>query len=140
MHRRDMCIKALLEYLKGSNHWREKGLDGSLSVIRILEKHCCGCQMDASTSRQVLLLGFSKHDNRYLSSLKAKNTFTSCVRISTTQKLIYSMANYIINKPTGCTFCMYLLYNFCANLHALKDHFVHHQEFMIAPCRTLTDK
>jgi hypothetical protein len=28
-------------------------------------------------------------------------------------------------------FCMYLLYNFCTNLHVSNDHFVHHQEFMI---------
>ena len=39
-------------------------------------------------------------------------------------------ANYI-NKPTRCTFCMYLFYNFCTILHVSNDHFVHHQEFMI---------
>ena len=50
MYGRDVCIRALLDYLKGRNHWGEKGLDGSLSVIRILEKHCCGCEQDASGS------------------------------------------------------------------------------------------
>ena len=40
------------------------------------------------------------------------------------------VTNYI-NKPTRCTFCMYLFYNFCTTLHVSKDHFVHHQEFMI---------
>ena len=38
--------------------------------------------------------------------------------------------NYI-NKPTRCTFCMYLFYNFCTTLHVSNDHFVHHQNFMI---------
>ena len=36
-----------------------------------------------------------------------------------------------INKPKRCTFCMYLFYNFCTTLYVSKDHFVHHQEFMI---------
>ena len=40
------------------------------------------------------------------------------------------VTNYI-NKPTRCTFCMYLFYNFCTTLHVSKDHFIHHQEFMI---------
>ena len=39
--------------------------------------------------------------------------------------------SYYINKPTRCTFCMYLLYNFCTTLRVSSDHFVHHQEFMI---------
>ena len=40
------------------------------------------------------------------------------------------ITNYI-NKPTICTFCMYLFYNFCTTLHVWNDHFLHHQEFMI---------
>ena len=38
---------------------------------------------------------------------------------------------YYINKPTRCTFCMYLFYNFCTTLHVSNDHFFHHQKFMI---------
>ena len=38
---------------------------------------------------------------------------------------------FYINKPTRCTFCMCLFYNFCTTLHVSNDHSVHHQEFMI---------
>ena len=40
------------------------------------------------------------------------------------------VTNYV-NKPTRCNFCMYLFYNFCKTLRVSKDHFVHHQGFMI---------
>ena len=40
------------------------------------------------------------------------------------------VTNYI-NKPTTCTFCVYLFHNFCANLHISNGYFFHHQEFMI---------
>ena len=40
------------------------------------------------------------------------------------------VTNYI-NKPTRCTFCMYLFYNLSTTLHVSNDYFVHHQEFMI---------
>ena len=46
------------------------------------------------------------------------------------------VTNYI-NIPTRCTFCMYLFYNLCTNLHVLNDHFVHHQQFMIYFIRSL---
>ena len=35
-----------------------------------------------------------------------------------------------INKPTSCTFCMYLFYNLFVTLRASNDHFVHYQEFI----------
>ena len=35
-----------------------------------------------------------------------------------------------INKPTRCTFCMYLFYNLCTTLHVSNYHFVHHQDFI----------
>ena len=35
-----------------------------------------------------------------------------------------------INKPTRCTFCMYLFYNPFATLHVSKDYFFHHQKFI----------
>ena len=34
------------------------------------------------------------------------------------------------NKPTRCTFCMYLFYNLLVTLHVSKDYFVHHQVFI----------
>ena len=41
------------------------------------------------------------------------------------------VTNYI-NKPTRCTFCMYLFYNvFYTTLHVPNNHSFHHQEFMI---------
>ena len=36
-----------------------------------------------------------------------------------------------INKRTRCTFCMYSFYNLYTTLPVSKDHFVHHQQFMI---------
>ena len=40
------------------------------------------------------------------------------------------VTNYV-NKPTRCTFSMYLFYNLYAILHDSNDHVVHHQEFTI---------
>ena len=40
------------------------------------------------------------------------------------------ITNYV-NKPTSCTFCMYLFCNFWRTLRVSNDHSVHHQEFMI---------
>ena len=40
------------------------------------------------------------------------------------------IVNNYINKPTRCTFCMYLFYNFCTTLHVSNDHFVLHPEFI----------
>ena len=40
------------------------------------------------------------------------------------------VTNYV-NKPTRWTFCTYLFYNLCKNLHVSNDHFVQHQEFVI---------
>ena len=40
------------------------------------------------------------------------------------------VTNYI-NKPTRCTFCMYLFYNLCTTLHVSNGNFFHHQEFII---------
>ena len=40
------------------------------------------------------------------------------------------VTNYT-NKPTRCTFCMYLFYNLYTTPHVSNDHFVLHQEFMV---------
>ena len=38
--------------------------------------------------------------------------------------------NQLLNKPTRCTFCMYLFYNLFVTLHVSNDYFVHLQEFI----------
>ena len=35
-----------------------------------------------------------------------------------------------INKPTRCTFCMYLFYSLFEKLRVSNDHFDHHNEFI----------
>ena len=55
--------------------------------------------------------------------------FRLCIR-SLTLHVPFIVTIYI-NKPTRCTFCMYLFYNFCTTLHVSNDHFVNHQAFMI---------
>ena len=35
-----------------------------------------------------------------------------------------------INKPTRCTFCIYLFYNLYTTLHVSNDHFIHHQKLI----------
>ena len=45
---------------------------------------------------------------------------------------------YYINKPTRRTFCMYLFYNFCTNLHVSNDHFVLlYSAAQYKPCKAL---
>jgi hypothetical protein len=38
------------------------------------------------------------------------------------------------NKPTSCTFCMYLFYNLCTTLHVSNDYFVHHNLLYLQLC------
>ena len=59
-----------------------------------------------STDREALFLGLD-------CAIMASTTFLALYvpRIVT---------NYI-NKPTRCTFCMYLFYNFCTTLHVSND-------------------
>ena len=45
--------------------------------------------------------------------------------------IVYTVHRNQLRKQTNKMHFMYLFYNFCTNLHVSKDHFVHHQEFMI---------
>ena len=55
----------------------------------------------------------------------------SCMRISIprfdTKLIVCQILNGCsdsMNKPTRCTFCMYLFYSFCTTLHVSIDHFI----------------
>ena len=61
--------------------------------------------------------------------ITANNGFYLHVRPSLTLYVPCNVTNPI-NKPTRCTFCLYLFYNLSATLHVSNDYFVHHQEFI----------
>ena len=41
------------------------------------------------------------------------------------ERILSQLNECYINKPTRCTFCMYLFYNFCTIRHVSNGHFVH---------------
>ena len=85
------------------------------------------------TKSSVLLIFLDPSNHMYEILINQKVNKTSPAVLLMTCLTLYVLCivtNYM-NKPTRCTFCTYLFYNFYATLRVSKDHFVHHQEFMI---------
>ena len=52
------------------------------------------------------------------------------ITLSSLKLYVPCIVSNSINKPTRCTFCMYLFYNLFATLHVSNVYFIHHQEFI----------
>ena len=57
-------------------------------------------------------------------------SFLLSINIFIWQNVLYLLDAPRINRPTRCTFCVYLFYNLCTTLHVSNDYFAHHQEFI----------
>ena len=91
---------------------------------RVLKKPAVSMCMDSSGSGKIMITSSFEHVRALEYQLMRKNP----ERLSASEELLLLSSS--INKPTRCTFCMYLFYNFCTILHVSNDHFVHRQEFI----------